>query len=132
MYFYPHKVSYFWKNVYQSGEIQTWYNAFKCFLANFMKRLSVRETNMKLLTIKESHLHNSRFPIVWHGGHGVHTPTSYNFFEPLSSSKPMPPWVPPPPPIFKNKAPPPSEKHPLPPYWNMKHPSIKWFQEKAQ
>ena len=26
------KVSQFWKNVYKSGAIQTWYNTFKCFL----------------------------------------------------------------------------------------------------
>ena len=32
-----HKVSEFWKNIYKSGEMQTRYNAFKCFLINFMK-----------------------------------------------------------------------------------------------
>ena len=29
--------------------MQTWYNAFKCFLVNFIKRLSVRKRNMELL-----------------------------------------------------------------------------------
>ena len=33
------KVSKFWKNVYKSGEIQTWYNA-------FMKRLPVRKREL--------------------------------------------------------------------------------------
>ena len=32
------KVSWFWKIVYKSGEIQAWYNVFKCFLVNLMKR----------------------------------------------------------------------------------------------
>ena len=32
------KVSQFQKNVYKSGEMQTLYNAFKCFVNNFMKK----------------------------------------------------------------------------------------------
>ena len=31
------KVYYFWKNFHESSEMQTWYNAFQCFLVNFMK-----------------------------------------------------------------------------------------------
>ena len=58
-------------------------------------------------------------------------PPSYDFFE-NPPSKPMPPMGGAPlhlkmkPPIWKNKPPP-----PLPHHWKVKHPSMKWFLQKA-
>ena len=49
------KVSSFWKNVYNSGKIQTWYNAFKCFLINFMKRGCQLEKGIWNCYLKLSH-----------------------------------------------------------------------------
>ena len=79
-----------------------------------MKNKKVGEkNNWKAKWIKEGDWYWAGFPIV--GGHG---PPIFWFF-----SKPPPP--------LKNEAPPPSEKQP-PTHWNMKHPSMKWFLEKAQ
>ena len=42
------KASKFWKNIYESGKMQTWYNVFKCFLVKLWK-VGVIERNKKLL-----------------------------------------------------------------------------------
>ena len=36
--FYPQSILIL-ENIYKSGEMQTLYNAFKCFLVNFLKRV---------------------------------------------------------------------------------------------
>ena len=85
-----------------------------------MKNKKVGEkNNWKAKWIKEGDWYWAGFPIV--GGHGP--PIFWFFSKPLPPPKLMlPPGATPPPP---------SEKQP-PTHWNMKHPSMKWFLEKAQ
>ena len=67
----------------------------------------------------------AEFPMM--GGHPP--PPSYDFFwKPLHQNR-CPHGAPPLP--LKNEAPPHLKNNP-PPHWNMKHPSMKWFLEKAQ
>ena len=47
-----YKVSSFWKNIYWSGEMQSWYNAFCLLMFScqfYEKWVSVRERNIRLL-----------------------------------------------------------------------------------
>ena len=93
-----------------------------------MKNKKVGEkNNWKAKWIKEGDWYWAGFPIV--GGHGP--PIFWFFSKPLPPPKLMLPHGATPPPPLKNEAPPPSEKQP-PTHWNMKHPSMKWFLEKAQ
>ena len=63
------------------------------------------------------------------GGRMEGCPPSYNFFQKPPHQNQCPPMGCPP---LKNEVPPIWKTPPPHPHWNMKHPSMKWFLEKAQ
>ena len=65
---------------------------------------------------------------VRHGGCPNHRKI---FFETLSPHQTWCPLWGTPLPLKNEAAPPPHLKNKLPPYWNLKHPSMKWFLEKS-
>ena len=106
--------------------LQSWINSNLFELIHLNKNMERNERSTHwLLKILCQYAWKTWFAIVVGGG----CPLSYDFLWSPPHQNWFPPLGCPPPPSLRNEAPP-SEKQT--PHWNMKHPSLKWFLQKAQ